>query len=190
MPDINIVKKINHLLWFQNKKVAEFSKSEYGENNFKEKFMKYIFVFSILFSCTSSLPLLHCFRKVSEKHHKLKDQPPIVDAFLTEGMNKPQPITLSLHNPELNSIITRSIPHYLFKKSAEWELEIITDQNDSVDINDLLISSPHESHKNSLHLYTWDLKPKRCGMALLRATYKAPYRKDNPHVQEFIVTVE
>lgn len=152
--------------------------------------MKYIFVFSILFSCTSSLPLLHCFRKVTEKHHKLPDQPPIVDAFLTEGMNKPQPITLSLQNPDANSIITRSIPHYLFKKSAEWELEIITDQNNCIAINDLLISSPQGSGKNSLHLYTWDLRHLRCGKAKMKATYTAPYRKNNPHIQEFEVILE
>lgn len=151
--------------------------------------MKYILSVIVLLSSTYTLPLFHCWRK-AEEHVKLKDQSSLVDSFLTEGMNKPQPLTLSLRNPETNSIITRSIPHYLFRKSAEWQLEIVNDQNNCLAINDLLITSPHESGKNSLHLYTWDLLPKRCGIALVRATYRAPYRKNEPHIQEFLVTIE
>lgn len=151
--------------------------------------MKYIFSVIVLLYCPYSLALFHCWRK-AEEHVKLKEQSSLADSFLTEGMNKPESFTLSLRKPESNSTITRSIPHYLFKKSAEWQLEIVNDQNNCLAINDLVITSPQESRKNSLHLYTWDLLPKRSGIALVRATYTAPYRKDQPHIQEFLVTVE
>lgn len=150
--------------------------------------MKYILSLIVLFS-TNSFPLFHCLRKASDQHFKIKEQPPSTDAFLTEDINKPQTIILNLNSPELNSIITRSIPHHLFKQSAEWHLEIITEQNDCAVIKDLLISSPQESGKNCLHIYSWGLKPQRRGKTKAIATYKAPYRKNNPHIQEFDVIV-
>lgn len=149
--------------------------------------------FILLLSVSNSFSLFHCLKKAEEKHFKITEQAPTADAFVTEGMNHPQTIILSLLTPELNSIITRSIPHYLFKKSAVWELKIVTEpnnQNNCVAINDLLISSPQESKKNSPHIYSWSLKLQRRGKAKAIATYSAPYRKGNPHVQEFDVIVE
>lgn len=153
--------------------------------------MKHLISIMVLVTSTSSYPLFHCFGKLKEKHYQIKEQ--VDETFLQEGMNKPQPIILNLRNPDTHSerLISRCIPYYLFKKSADWKFEVIHDQNGCVDIKkEVCISSPHDRQKNSLYLYTWELQPKKCGMALIRATFTAPYRKDNPYIQEFLVTVE
>lgn len=152
--------------------------------------MKYIVSVLILLTSIPSYSLFHCLGKVKEKHFKIKDQSD--ETFLQEGMNKPHPIVLHLRNSDTHPerMITRCIPYYLFKKSAEWQFKIIQDQNGCVDIKDVFIACPQDRQTNSLYLYTWELQPKKCGMALVRATFAAPYRKDNPHIQEFLVTVE
>ena len=151
--------------------------------------MKYILSVIVLLSSTYALPLFRCVCDAQKKHHKIKESD---ETFLSEGMNMPQPVTLHLRNPDDHAerIIARSIPHIFFKKTAEWHIEIVNDQNGCLGINDVFIASPQETNKTNLHMYTWELHPKKCGIALVRATYTAPYRKDNPYVQEFLVTVE
>ncbi|GMU19551.1 MAG: hypothetical protein AMXMBFR12_07430 [Candidatus Babeliales bacterium] len=152
--------------------------------------MKYILSLLMLLSFHYSFSLFYCFKK-AEQHIKLKDE---VDAeFLDQGINKPQSITLHLHNPDDHPerIIARSIPEKFFKKSAEWKFEIRNDQNNCIEINDLLIhSGKNNKTKDKFQVFSWNIQPKRTGMALVRATYTAPYRKNNPYIQEFVVSVE
>lgn len=152
--------------------------------------MKYILSLLVLLSFNYSFSLFYCFKK-AEKHVQIKEEADAI--FLDQQMNKPQSIFLHLCNPDNHSerIIARSIPEKFFKESAEWKLEICHDLNNCIEIKDSPIhSGKNNKTKEKFQVYSWNIHPKKQGLALVRATYTAPYRKDNPYIQEFLVSVE